>query len=97
MKQKGGSVPADLGSFDIRADALTKEGAGGRSGAYGNQPQSQKYKTQLIQVFREFERLCNQQGINDGDIEKVLEGFLTNMNGSRIKESVSLAVSRRRM
>lgn len=66
MKQKGGSIPAELGSFDLRADALTREGATGRSGAYNNQSQSQKYKTQLIQVFREFERLNNQQGINDG-------------------------------
>lgn len=24
LKQKGGNIPAELGSFDIRADALTK-------------------------------------------------------------------------
>lgn len=97
LRQKGGNIPAELGSFDIKADILTREGAGGRSGAYGNQTQSQKYKTQLIQVFREFERLNNQQGINDGEIERVLEGFLVNLNGTRIKESVDLAIHRRKM
>lgn len=96
MRQKGGAVPAELGSFDIKADLLTKEGATGRSGAYGNQNQSQKYKTQVIQLFREFEKL-NNQGMNDGDIERVLEGFLLNLNGSRIKESVELAIQRRKM
>lgn len=97
LKQKGGNIPAELGSFDIRADSLTREGAGGRSGAYGNQSQSQKYKTQVVQLFREFERFNNQQGLNDGDIERILEGFLMNLNGSRIKESVELSIQRRKM
>lgn len=38
--------------LDIKADALTKDGASSRSGAYQNLPQSQKYKTQLIALFR---------------------------------------------
>lgn len=97
LKQKGGNIPAELGSFDIRADSLARDGAGSRSGAYGNQSQSQKYKTQVVQLFREFERFNNQQGLNDGDIERILEGFLVNLNGSRIKESVELAIHRRKM
>lgn len=51
----------------------------------------------MIQVFREFERLNNQQGINDGDIERVLEGFLVSLNGTRLKESVELTIHRRKM
>ena len=52
LKQKGGSIPADCGGFEIKADVLSRDGASSRSGAYENQSQSQKYKTQLIQLFR---------------------------------------------
>ena len=83
--------------LDFKADILTKDGASSRSGAYQNLPQNQKYKTQLIALFREFERLNNQGGISDGDIEKILEGFLVGLSGTRIKESVDLAISRRKM
>lgn len=75
----------DVGSFDIKADILTKDGAASRSKGFQNQSQNQKTKTQLIQMFREFERFNNQDGINDADVEKVLEGFLVGFNGSRIK------------
>lgn len=39
----------------------------------------------------------NQGAITDADIEKILEGFLVGMTGSRLKESVDLAISRRKM
>ena len=39
----------------------------------------------------------NQGGISDADIERVLEGFLVGLGGTRIKESVDLAISRRKM
>lgn len=48
-------------------------------------------------MFREFERFNNQDGINDADVEKVLEGFLVGFNGSRIKQSVDLAIARRKI
>lgn len=43
---------AASGKLDIKADALTKDGASSRSGAYQNLAQSQKYKTQLVALFR---------------------------------------------
>jgi len=51
----------------------------------------------LVALFREFERLNNSGAITDADIERILEGFLVGMTGSRIKESVDLAISRRKM
>lgn len=83
--------------LNIQADLLTKDGAASRSGAYQNLQQNQKYKTQLIALFREFERLNNQGAITDGDIERILEGFLVGLTGSRLKESVDIAISRRKM
>ena len=71
--------------LDIKADLLTKDGAASRSGAYSSLPQASKYKTQLVALFREFERLNNQGTISDADIERILEGFLVGFNGTRIK------------
>lgn len=48
---EGVSFP-DVGSFDIKADILAKDGASSRSKAYQSQTQNQKSKTQLIQLFR---------------------------------------------
>jgi len=62
----------DVGSFEIRGDVLTKEGAASRSKGFQNLPQNQKTKTQLVQLFREFERYNNQDGINDADAERIL-------------------------
>ena len=42
----------EAGSFEIKADLLTKDGAMSRSKGFQNMSQTQKYKTQLIQVFR---------------------------------------------
>lgn len=93
---EGVNLP-EVGSFDIKADILTKEGASSRSKGYQNLSQNQKYKAQLIQLFREFERVNNQDGITDADIERILEGFLVGFSGSRIKESVETAIARRRL
>ena len=87
----------DVGSFEIRADVLTKDGATSRSKNFQNLSQNQKSKAQLIQMFREFERFNNQDGITDADAERILEGFLVGFNGSRIKESVDLAIARRKI
>lgn len=43
---------SEVGSFDIKADVLTKEGASSRSKGYQNLAQNQKYKTQLVGLFR---------------------------------------------
>lgn len=75
----------DVGSFEIKADALTKDGASSRTKAAQGQTQNQRSKTQLIQLFREFERANNQDGISDADIERIMEGFLVGFNGTRIK------------
>jgi hypothetical protein len=48
---EGVNIP-DVGSFDIKADILTKEGAGSRNKGFQNLPQNQKSKAQLIQLFR---------------------------------------------
>ena len=62
----------DFGSFDIKADALTKDGASSRTKSFQGQTPNQRSKTQLIQLFREFERVNNQDGISDADIERIL-------------------------
>lgn len=78
----------EAGSFEIKADVLTKEGALSRSKGYQNMSQNQKYKTQLIQLFRQFERVNTQDGISDEEIERVMEGFLMGLQGTRIRDSV---------
>ena len=90
------------GNFDIRSDVLTKDGASSRSGSYHGgsyhgASQEQKNKLQLVQLFREFERLNNSTGITDSEAEKILENFLIGFNGVRIKESVSKAIERRKI
>ena len=87
----------EVGTFEIASNLLTQEGAVSRSKTYASQTQPQKYKTQLVGLFREFERLNNSDGISDADIERILEGFLVGLNGSRIKESVTKAIERRKM
>lgn len=56
---------AEIGNFEIKSDILTREGAQSRSLAYQGQSQNQKNKTQLIALFREFERVNNSEGISD--------------------------------
>lgn len=87
----------EAGSFEIRADVLTKDGALSRSKGYQNMSQNQKNKTQLIQLFREFERANNQDGITDAEIERIMEGFLLGLQGTRIRESVETAINRRKL
>ena len=87
----------EVGSFEIKAELLTKDGALSRSKSYQSMPENQKYRTQLVQLFREFERMNNEEGIRDADIERVLENFLIGFNGSRIKESVTRSIERRKM
>ena len=75
----------EAGSFEIKADVLTKDGALSRSKGYQNMSKNQKYKTQVIQLFREFERANNKDGITDDEIERIMEGFIMGLHGTRIR------------
>lgn len=87
---------AEIGTFDIRSDVLTREGASSRTRVYQGQNQNQRNKTKLIQLFREFERYNNQDGITDADIERILESFLIGLNDTKLKESVEQAIANKK-
>lgn len=57
----------DQASFEIRADALTRDGTVARTSNYSSAPLNQQYRTQMISLFREFDRLNNTQGISAAD------------------------------
>jgi len=44
----------EVGSYDIRADQLTRGGSVARTRSYENQSESERLKTKLVQMFREF-------------------------------------------
>ena len=52
-----GVIFPDMGNFDIKPDMLTRDGSQSRSQTFSSSSDSQKTKTKLVQVFREFERL----------------------------------------
>jgi len=84
--------------LDIKADALMKDGSAVRSSAYQGQSQQQKYRTQVVALFREFERLNNSEvGINDNDFERIIEGFLLGLTGSRLRELASQALDKQKI
>ena len=59
----------DVGNFDIKSDVFSDGSLTMRSRVYQQQTETQKYKTRLVQFFREFERLSNQsQGITDFEV-----------------------------
>ena len=82
---EGVTFPDQLG-FDIRADSLVREG-NARSSVYTSSSSSTKYRTQIVSLFREFDRLNTSQGITDMDFEKILEGFMVSVPTSRIGQS----------
>lgn len=47
----------DVGSFEIKGDVLTKEGAASRSKGFQNLPQNQKTKTQLVPTFQRIRKI----------------------------------------
>lgn len=70
---EGVNIPIDVGNFDIKADVFSEKTMGSRSRVYQQQTDGQKYKTKLVQLFRELERLTTQavqggQGPTDADI-----------------------------
>lgn len=79
--------------LDIKADALVKDGSAVRSTAYQSQGSNQKYKTLVVALFREFDRLNNSEaGINDADFERVMEGFLLGLPGGRLRDLTSQVI-----
>lgn len=63
----------DVGNFDIKSDVFSEGTLASRSRVFQQQTDGQKYKTRLVQFFREFERLVNQsQGITDFELERIL-------------------------
>lgn len=74
-----GVVIPELGSFEIKPDAFGENLLASRSKVYQQQPEPVRYKTRLVQFFREFERLLNQvHGITDFEVERIIEGFISN-------------------
>jgi len=63
LKKSGIALP-NIGSLEVRSDNLTSEGAQSRSAAYQQLPENKKNKTQLIQLFRQFEKINNSEGIS---------------------------------
>ena len=87
-----GVVFPDASSFEIRADNLTKDGTVPRGSSFSNSSAAFKYRTQLVSLFREFERLNSGQGIHKADFERVLEGFLVGLRGSRFTDTNNLSL-----
>lgn len=71
---------------------MTKDGTGPRGSNYSTGSSAFKYRTQLVSMFREFDRLNSAEGINEADFERVLEGFLVGLRGSRLVDSVNLTL-----
>lgn len=92
---KAGLQLPNIGSLDIRAESLTVEGANSRTSAFQQLPEAKKNKVQLIQLFRQFEKVNSVEGINTEEIDRALEGFLLNLEGSRWRESVETRIRRR--
>ena len=85
---EGVTIP-DVGSFDVKVDAFTDNSLMSRSRSYQQMPEGSKNKAKIVQFVRELERIVNQQtGFNDADVERVIEGFISNMNGSKLSTSV---------
>jgi hypothetical protein len=77
--QKANLTLPNIGSLDIRADLLTAEGAVGRTTAYQQLPEGKKNKSQLIQFFRQFEKINNTEGITVDEIDRSLESFILSL------------------
>jgi len=76
----GVNLPAE----DIRADSLVKDGSAARSAVSG----VQRTKGAIVTLFREFERLLNNPNLSQDEVDRTLEGFLTGLDGSRLRITV---------
>ena len=86
-----------MGNFDIKSDIFSDGTLTSRSRVYQQQAEGQKYRVRLAQFFREFERLANQsQGITDFEVERIIEGFLSNMSETKLYEKMQYSIDRYR-
>jgi hypothetical protein len=85
----------NIGSLEIRAENLTLEGAASRTSTFQQLPETKKNKVQLIQLFRQFEKVNSAEGISTDEIDRALEGFMLNLEGSKWRESVDVRIKRR--
>lgn len=69
---KTGIQIPNIGSLEIRAENLTSEGAMSRTSAYQQLPETKKNKVQLVQLFRQFERINSAEGVSTEEIDKAL-------------------------
>lgn len=84
-----GVIIPDVGSFDVKSDVFSENSLSSRSRVYQQIPEVAKNKAKLVQFFREFERLVNQQeGFTDFEVERILEGFLNNMSETKLYHKV---------
>jgi hypothetical protein len=91
---EGVTIP-EVGNFDIKSDVFSEGMLSSRSRVYQQQTEAQKFKIRLAQFFREFERLSNQsQGITDFEVERILEGFMSNMTESKLYEKMQYSIER---
>jgi hypothetical protein len=92
----GVNIPevAEVGNIDIRAETFTSgAGLANRSRVLQQMPDLQKYRVKLVQFFREFERLgSQQQGFTDFEVERILEGFISTMNETKLYEKMQLSL-----
>lgn len=90
------SIP-EVGNFDIKSDVFSESLLASRSRVYQQQPEGLRYKTRLVQFFREFERLVGQsQGITDFEVERILEGFLSNMTETKLYQKMQHSIEQYR-
>ena len=76
---------------DIRADALTKDGAKGRGNI------TNRTRTQMISLFKEFERLLANPNVTQAEFDRVLEGALLGLEGSTLKETIQQRINRAKL
>ena len=69
---KSGIQIPNIGSLEIRAENLTSEGATSRTSSYQQLPETKKNKIQLIQLFRQFEKLNSSEGVSTEEIDRAL-------------------------
>ena len=78
---------------DIKAEALLKDGATGRG---ATQNISKGTRTQIISMFREFERLLSNPKVTQTEFDTVLEGTLLGLEGSSLRETIQQRIERSR-
>lgn len=79
---------------EIRADLIVKDGAKGRGGVVNV---SNRTRTQVIALFKEFERLLSSNTVTQADFDRTLEGHLLGLEGSTLRETIQQRVDRARL